>query len=66
MENKFKPGDVVQLKSGGPSMTVSQLPGKHGHVPRDSYVCQWFKGASKEQGAFVEEELQTYVNPAKA
>lgn len=58
MAVKFPLGEVVQLKSGGPAMTVSETPGTKGH---DKYVCQWFKGASKERGAFIEEELQLYV-----
>lgn len=34
---KFKIGDVVQLKSGGPKMTVSG----EGLMP-GSVICQWF------------------------
>ncbi len=35
-QKPFEPGDVVQLKSGGPMMTVSESP--------DSYYvkCSWF------------------------
>ncbi len=41
---KFKPGDTVKLKSGGPDMTVLKL--------LDSMVtCVWFnKGDVKERG----------------
>ena len=38
MDEQFKIGDVVQLKSGGPSMTVS---GKSG----EQLACQWYTGA---------------------
>lgn len=65
MVGKFNRGDVVQLRSGGPAMTVSQLPGEHSYVPRSNYCCQWFRGASKEFGTFGEEELQPYVAPGK-
>lgn len=57
----FKAGDVVQLKSGGPAMTVAELPKER----KSFYVCQWFKGASKERGTFFEHELKTYVPPQK-
>lgn len=58
MADAFKPGDIVQLKSGGPSMTVSEL--KNGQ-----YHCQWFKGASKESAYFREETLKMYEAPKK-
>lgn len=45
-------------------MTVSDIPDRAAH--RDVYVCQWFKGASKERGTFKEEELKIYEPPAKA
>ena len=40
-DHKFKAGDLVQLKSGGPEMTVekvSSLPGDES----PSYICTWF------------------------
>ncbi|MGO8184384.1 YodC family protein [Rhizobium leguminosarum] len=55
MANKFKTGDLVQLKSGGPAMTVDELS------TTTRYRCVWFKGASREQGVFSEDSLQTYV-----
>ena len=60
MKNKYKPGDIVQLKSGGPSMTVSKVD-KEG----DGYWCDWFKGASRERAFFDEETLKVYEAPKK-
>lgn len=43
----WKTGDVVQLKSGGPKMTVVRLPGVK-DIPEDKirYIqCQWFDNA---------------------
>ena len=40
MANQFKLGDVVQLKSGGPKMTVNQLLGRD----RQLLGCSWFLG----------------------
>lgn len=34
---KFEPGDVVQLKSGGPFLTVADYERE-----RDLYECTWF------------------------
>lgn len=47
---KFKTGDLVQLKSGGPVMTVKE---------RDSwgYKCQWFAGKKLDIGSFPEDSL---------
>jgi uncharacterized protein YodC (DUF2158 family) len=42
----IQPGDVVQLKSGGPKMTVQELQ-KDG-----SAWCQWFSGDKKDAAAF--------------
>jgi uncharacterized protein YodC (DUF2158 family) len=39
MNDQFKAGDLVQLKSGGPQMTV-----KYFEPSMDSYECQWFSG----------------------
>lgn len=66
MAPKFKPGDIVQLKSGGPAMTVSEIRTSYGSGKFEGYWCEWFKGASKERAAFEEETLKPYVAPTKA
>jgi uncharacterized protein YodC (DUF2158 family) len=47
---KFKVGDTVQLKSGGPAMTVAEVAGGH-------YWTSWFAGAKLEKGRFPEDAL---------
>lgn len=45
MASKFKVGDIVQLKSGGPKMTVTEI--------HDTGVrTAWFAGSKNEQGYF--------------
>lgn len=69
MANTFNSGDLVQLKSGGPGMTVYKAPGEdaesYPHKPLENYHCIWFKGANKEQGFFAEHVLQIFVKPTK-
>ena len=66
LANKFKKGDVVVLKSGGPPMTVDGLPGEHMlRKQGGEYLCIWFKGVSKEVGYFSEHLLDTFTPPAK-
>ena len=66
MANAFNLGDLVQLKSGGPPMTVDEVPGQATFLePREDYKCVWFKGATRDQSAFAEHLLQPYVAPAK-
>lgn len=38
-EFEFKIGDIVRLKSGGPDMTIAQLPNWNSDY---SYSCKWF------------------------
>lgn len=55
MAQKLKIGDIVQLKSGGPKMTVrepSSTPGGFIH-------CQWFAGSKLESGAFPEDSIES-------
>lgn len=54
MAAQFKVGDIVQLKSGGPLMTVRSTPTVHSHF----YTCQWFAGKKLESGTFSPESLQ--------
>jgi uncharacterized protein YodC (DUF2158 family) len=50
--NKFSTGDIVRLKSGGPTMTVD----KHSEYGGD-VVCQWFAGSKLSIGGFPEGAL---------
>lgn len=52
IEPKYKVGDIVQLKSGGPNMTIQNVPA--GGI---SYGCQWFSGKKLEHGVFPEDSL---------
>ncbi|OWP78680.1 YodC family protein [Flavobacterium oreochromis] len=63
-ELKFKIGDVVELNSGSPKMTVFFL--EMGLNPMtnklDSYTgrvrCQWFEGNVLQKGYFAESTLK--------
>jgi uncharacterized protein YodC (DUF2158 family) len=52
----FRSGDVVQLKSGGPKMTVTTVTKRGG---RELVICSWFDGAKQTSGTFAQEALQT-------
>ena len=47
MNKKYKEGDLVVLKSGGPVMTVTDTSPGGEHV-----WCQWFPGKKLEKGHF--------------
>ena len=49
MAAEFKTGDVVQLKSGGPKMTVTGYSSTGG---RAEVYCTWFAGAKSDGGFF--------------
>lgn len=48
----FEIGDVVELRSGGPRMTV------HGLVSDGDVVCQWFESSEVHEGNFPKEVLK--------
>lgn len=58
---KYKIGDIVRLKSGGPSMTVDAV--------RDDgdIFCYWFAGNKLESGRFDPEAigLEDEIDPLK-
>lgn len=67
MPNAFDKGDVVILKSGGPPMTVDQVPGDPTYLGiRSDYLLRWFKGATADSGAYDEHLLMKYEPPKKA
>lgn len=47
---EFKKGDIVQLKSGGPEMTVM-------HTGANGIYCVWFAGKKLEEKTFARETL---------
>jgi len=49
MADKFKIGDIVQLKSGGPKMTVT-VDSVGGGM--DGVRTSWFAGSKHESGFF--------------
>ena len=53
MAEKFTVGEIVQLKSGGPDMTVEEYVSFAGQ-----YRCQWFGGKKLESGTFPPESLK--------
>lgn len=53
MAEKFKIGDIVQLKSGGPKMTVT-------HVLEEVVNTAWFAGNKKEVGVFPFDAVVIY------
>lgn len=53
-EPKFKIGDIVVLKSGGPTMTVWGANEMLGSI---HYSVTWFVGGENKQGVFNEPEL---------
>ncbi|MGW5841117.1 DUF2158 domain-containing protein [Methylorubrum extorquens] len=66
MPNKFEKGDVVVLKSGGPPMTVDDVPGTSTYSGvTTEYFCKWFKGATADSGYYGEHLLEKYTPPAK-
>ena len=59
-QRPFQPGDVVQLKSGGPAMTVGR------RVAEDSIRCHWFDGATAKTEIFPTAAIRLYEGPKPA
>jgi uncharacterized protein YodC (DUF2158 family) len=49
----FEIGDLVELKSGGPTMVVEDL----GMLDNSPITCVWFDGNKREAGQFKREIL---------
>lgn len=61
MGNQFKKGDVVQLKSGGPKMTVTEITDESNYK---IVHCRFFDKKNTLQTAdFDESELAHYKQP---
>jgi uncharacterized protein YodC (DUF2158 family) len=59
IEQKFKIGDEVQHKSGGPKMVVK------GYEPKDGeeVLCEWFDKNTPHEKAFHQDTLKKYEAP---
>lgn len=57
MATQFNPGDLVQLKSGGPLMTVKQIQSN------GDLFCIWFEGAKQNNGVFAPATVKTVRSP---
>jgi uncharacterized protein YodC (DUF2158 family) len=55
MSPDINAGDVVQLKSGGPRMTVSKVKEWNGAMTAD---CDWFEGNNATYGSFPVSSLK--------
>lgn len=59
--SEFKKGDLVQLKSGGPTMTVEKVGTFGGGMGVSGYsgaACVWFEGAKVVRDIFAIEALE--------
>lgn len=52
-KKEFVAGDIVQLLSGGPTMTVHDFS-----APSGTYFCQWFAGKKLDSGRFKFSQLK--------
>lgn len=62
--SSFKVGDIVQLKSGGPEMTIQRTPEKEKGI-NSYYTCQWFAGKKLESGNFPADSLKPVTPESK-
>ena len=51
MADEIKAGDIVQLKSGGPKMTVSKIGNTLGGTVPHAW-CDWFESSKKVDSYF--------------
>lgn len=60
MNSQFKPGDVVQLKSGSPLMTVENVGDYSMSGLNPGVQCVWFNSNEKMESVFHPECLEHY------
>ena len=55
--DKFKLGDVVVLKSGGPAMTISEKVYDYG-TETGKWECKWFQDNQSKVDTFHQDTLE--------
>lgn len=58
MAEELKEGDVVQLKSGGPRMTIAGIDVYGMGSTKKKANCVWFEGAKKLESLFELHSLE--------
>jgi uncharacterized protein YodC (DUF2158 family) len=61
----YKIGDLVELKSGGPIMTIHSENTNTRTGNLIGYYCQWFAGKKLEVGKFPADSLQAVSKDTK-
>lgn len=56
LEQKFKTGDIVELKSGSPKMTIEDVQESNEYVD-----CAWFDGNTLKRGTFIVDVLKRSI-----
>jgi uncharacterized protein YodC (DUF2158 family) len=62
MGEQFQEGDVVQLKSGGPKMTINKIEDWDGG--RRAW-CKWFQGTDSKEDVFPVSSLKLPDDPPR-
>lgn len=57
---KYKIGDVVILKSGGPPMTVHGIGDYQATAPDIGLLCVWFDSSKKVEDVFHPNAVEIY------
>ncbi len=63
MAEQFKPGDLVQLKSSGPVMTIKGIYHASA-LAEPECLCEWFSGVDLQQASFLPTSLKSAAAPS--
>ncbi len=61
-ERKFKKGDLVVLKSGGPKMTVDGYAWHGNYESYDTIICVWFDNSERRVAEFNQDSVNLSVD----
>jgi uncharacterized protein YodC (DUF2158 family) len=64
MADDLQVGDTVQLKSGGPKMTIERIDKKFESDTTNSAFCSWFDDKNKPQKSYFPLTSLNKLDPA--